>query len=78
MEQLPDWERLLAAERHIQQIVPGAVLVGATAAAIHAGHRVSMDGDHVLADLHDEVLAALEAAAGWRTERLQRPGLILA
>jgi hypothetical protein len=80
MERLPEWERLLAAERHLQQIVPGAVLVGGTAAAIHAGHRVSMDGDHVLADLrerYDEVLAALEAAAGWRTERLQRPVLIL-
>jgi hypothetical protein len=80
MEQLPEWERLLAAERHVQQILPGAVLVGGTAAAIHAGHRVSVDGDHVLADLrerYDEVLAALEAAAGWRTERLQRPVLIL-
>jgi hypothetical protein len=79
VEQLPEWERLLAAERHVQQLVPGAVLVGGTAAAIHAGHRVSMDGDHVLADLRerfDEVLAALEAAAGWRTERLQRPVLI--
>jgi len=77
-EQLPDWERLLAAERHLQKLVPGSVLVGGTAAAIHARHRVSPDGDHVLDDLRsrfDEVLAALEAAAGWRTER--RPVLIL-
>lgn len=75
-----DWERLLAAERHLQHLVPGAVLVGGTAAAIHAGHRVSMDGDHVIEDLRerfDEVLAALEAAAGWQTERVQRPVLIL-
>ena len=60
-EQLPDWERLLAAERHLQRLV-------------------SMDGDHVLEDLRprfDEVLAALEEAAGWRTERIQRPVLIL-
>lgn len=79
-EGLPDWERLLAAERHLQHLVPGAVLVGGTAAAIHAGHRLSMDGDHVLEDLRDrfdEVLAALEAAAGWRTERIQRPVLVL-
>src|SRR2546428_13154354 len=79
-EQLPDWERLLAAERHLQDLVPGSVLVGGTAAAIHARHRVSLDGDHVLEDLRsrfDDVLAALEAAAGWRTERVQRPGLIL-
>jgi hypothetical protein len=77
---LPDWEKLLAAERHIQALVPGAVLVGGTAAAIHAGHRVSLDGDHVLADLRDrfdEVVGQLESAAGWQTERLQRPVLIL-
>jgi len=79
-EQLPDWERLLAAERHLQKLVPGSVLVGGTAAAIHARHRVSLDGDHVLEDLRsrfDDVLAGLEAAAGWRTERVQRPVLIL-
>ena len=73
-EQLPDWEHLLAAERHLQQLVPGSVLVGGTAAAIHAGHRVSLDGGHVLEDLRsrfDEV----QAAAGWRTE--PRPVLIL-
>ena len=79
-EPLPDWERLLAAERHLQHLLPGAVLVGGTAAAIHAKHRVSMDGDHVLDDLRDrfdDVLATLEAAAGWQTERVQRPVLIL-
>jgi hypothetical protein len=39
-----------------------------------------MDGDHVLEDLHDrfdEVLATLEAVAGWQTARVQRPVLIL-
>ena len=80
MEELPDWERLLAAERHLQYLIPGAVLVGGTAAAIHAKHRVSMDGDHVLEDLRDrfdEVLATLEAAAGWETQRVQRPVIIL-
>ena len=79
-EQLPEWERLLAAERHLQHLVPGAVLVGGTAAALHARHRISMDADHVLEDLRDrfdEILTALEAAAGWQTERIQRPVLIL-
>lgn len=73
-ENLPDWERLLAAERHVQHLVPGTVLVGGTAAALHAAHRRSMDGDHVLEDLRarfDEV------AAGWQTARVQRPVLIL-
>jgi hypothetical protein len=47
-----DWERLLAAERHLQALVPGSVLVGGSAAALHAGHRVSMDGERF-----DDVLA---------------------
>jgi hypothetical protein len=77
---LPDWEKLLAAERHLQLLVPGAVLVGGTAAALHVGHRKSHDGDHVVTDLRDrfdEVLAALESAAGWQTNRVKRPVLIL-
>ncbi len=56
IEELPDWERLLAAERHLQYLVPGTVLVGGTAAALHARHRVSVDGDHVLSDLREPVL----------------------
>ncbi len=80
LESLPDWERLLAAERHLQRLVPGSVLVGGTAAALHAGHRRSHDADHVLEDLRerfDQVLADLERAAGWHTERVARPVMIL-
>lgn len=76
----PEWERLLAAERHLQALLPGAVLVGGTAAALHAGHRHSFDGDHVLTDLRehfDGVLASLEAVAGWTSARVLRPVLIL-
>ncbi len=54
-------------QRHLQALVRGAVFVGGTAAALHAGHRRSLDGDHVLDDLRprfEEVLATLEAAAG--------------
>ena len=56
------------------------MLVGGTAAALHARHRLSVDGDHVLSDLRErfaEVLATLEAVAGWPTERVQPPALIL-
>ncbi len=79
-EEHPAWERLLSAERHLQTLVPGAVLVGGTGAALHARHRLSLDGDHVLEDLRerfDEVLESLEAAAGWQTDRIRRPVLIL-
>ena len=80
LQELPEWERLLAAERHLQRLVPGSVLVGGTATALHASHRRSFDGDHVVADPRerfDEVLAALEAAAGWQTDRVKRPVVIL-
>jgi hypothetical protein len=56
------------------------VLVGGTAAALHVGHRLSTDADHVLVDLRDRfdaVLAQLESVAGWRTARVNRPVLIL-
>jgi hypothetical protein len=77
---LPEWEQLLAAAAHLQQILPDATLVGGTAAAIYAKHRVSYDADHVLLDLKtrfDEVLGQLESVAGWRTARVNRPVLIL-
>ncbi len=76
----PEWEHVLSAAAHLQVILPGTTLVGGTAAAIFAGHRVSHDADHVLSDLRDrfdEVLAQLESIAGWRTARVKRPVLIL-
>lgn len=77
---LPEWERVLSAAAHLQRIIPDAVLVGGTAAAVYARHRLSTDADHVLADLRqrfDQVLADLEAVAGWKTARVRRPVQIL-
>ena len=77
---LPEWEALLASAAHLQRIVPEAVLVGGTAAASFAHHRVSVDHDHTLTDLRsrfDEILAILESVAGWKTARVRRPVLIL-
>jgi hypothetical protein len=77
---LPEWEQLLSAAAHLQEILPDATLVGGTAVAIFAQHRLSRDADHVLPDLRhrfDEVLAELESVAGWRTARVKRPVLIL-
>lgn len=76
----PEWERVLASAAHLQRILPGAVLVGGTATAVYAQHRLSTDADHVLADLRtrfDQVLAELEAVAGWQTARVNRPVQIL-
>ena len=79
-ESLPEWEALLSSAAHLQRIVPEAVLVGGTAAASFAHHRVSLDHDHTLANLRerfDNVLAKLESVAGWKTARVKRPVLIL-
>lgn len=77
---LPDWERVLSSAARLQRILPEAVLVGGTASAVHAGHRLSVDAGHVLTDLRtrfDQVLAELESVAGWKTARVQRPVQIL-
>ena len=77
---MPEWEQVLSAAAHLQQLLPEAVLVGGTASAIHAEHRRSRDADHVLVELKnhfDEVLAQLESVAGWKTARIQRPVQIL-
>jgi hypothetical protein len=77
---LPPWEKVLAAGARLQEILPGAVLVGGTSASLHARHPLSRDADHVLKNLKtdfDKVLAQLESVAGWQTTRINRPVLIL-
>jgi hypothetical protein len=76
----PRWEDVLATSVRLQALLPDAVLVGDTAASLQAGHRVSLDDDHVLADLKerfDDVLEHLEQVDGWTTARVNRPVLIL-
>ncbi len=60
-------------------MVPGAVLVGGSAAALHAHHRESFGNDHVIADLDqrfDAILENLEALGDWSLIRAQ-PGKII-
>ena len=55
------------------------MLVGGSAAALHAHHRESLDHDHVVADLaerFDSILENLEALGEWSTARVQ-PGKII-
>jgi len=75
-----DWEKVLFAAAYLQKILPQAVLVGGSASALLARHRISLGADHVLTDLKqrfDQVLAQLESVAGWQTARVQRPIQIL-
>jgi Nucleotidyl transferase AbiEii toxin, Type IV TA system len=77
---LPEWEQVLSAAARLQRLLPEAVLVGGTAAAVHARHRLSRDADHVLRNLRerfDVIQGQLESVAGWKTARVQRPVQIL-
>lgn len=73
----PTLSLILRSAARLQEVVPDAVLVGGSAAALHAGHRDSLDHDHVLTDLVDRyeaVLEAVEATEGWATSvRASRP-----
>jgi hypothetical protein len=72
-------EDVLAKAAELQEAVPGAVLVGGSAAALHARHRESRDHDHVLsylAERFDSILENLEALGNWSMSRAQ-PGKII-
>ena len=46
-------DRVLRSAARLQELVPDAVLVGGSNAALYAHHRESLDHDHVLIDLAD-------------------------
>jgi hypothetical protein len=76
----PELLAVLESASRLQQMVPDAVLVGGSVAALYAGHRDSYDHDHVLADLRerfDVVLEALESEGEWVTNRVVPGKLIL-
>jgi hypothetical protein len=75
----PQFIALLESAAHLQRLVPGAVLVGGSAAILYADHRESRDHDHVVADLADRfemVLEAVEEDEGWATNRVT-PGKVI-
>lgn len=71
---------MLESAARLQELVPDAVLVGGSAAALYAGHRDSLDHDHAVADLRDrfeQVLEAIESEGEWVTNRIVAGKLIL-
>jgi hypothetical protein len=75
----PSLEDVLEKAVQLQELVPGAVLVGGSAAALYARHRVSLDHDHVIGDLAERfetILQNLEALGDWSTAKAQ-PGKII-
>jgi len=76
----PNLEEVLESASRLQELVPDAVLVGGSAAAYYARHRLSYDHDHVIGDLEDRydmVLDALESEGEWVTNRLNYGKIIL-
>lgn len=75
-----DLAAVLRSAARLQELVPDAVLVGGSAAALYAGHRDSFDHDHVVADLRerfDVILEAIESEGDWVTNRVVPGKLIL-
>lgn len=77
----PTLRAVIESAARLQQVVPDAVLVGGSAAALYAAHRESFDHDHVLADLstrYEQILEAVESTDGWVTSvRASRPPFTL-
>ena len=74
-------KQVLRSAARLQELVPDAVLVGGSAAALYAHHRESFDHDHVLTDLaerYEQVLDAVEASDGWATSvRASKPPMTI-
>ena len=81
MTHSPEFDVVVRSAAKLQELVPDMVLVGGSAAALHAEHRVSLDHDHVLHDLAERyaaVVDAVESSAGWATSvRASHPPMTL-
>src|SRR5260370_4675535 len=76
-EASPELLAVLESASRLQQMVPDAVLVGGSAAALYAGHRDSYDHDHAdLRERFDVVLEALQSAGEWVTNPVV-PGKVI-
>lgn len=70
---------LLDAAAKLNKIFPDVVLVGGTAAAIHARHRLSTDADFILPDLSnnfDTVFTTMDNLSEWELART-RPSVVI-
>ena len=73
-------EKVLLQAARLQKLVPDAILVGGSAVFVYAGHRYSLDHDHIVADLEerfDLILESLEREGDWVTNRVVYGKIIL-
>ena len=78
----PSFEQVVSEGAELQHLFAGepVIAVGGTAAALHCGHRHSLDVDCVTPRLRDDYqghLDRLESWGGWKTNRRNPPVLIL-
>jgi hypothetical protein len=79
-EALLQIDDLLEAAAKLNRELPDAVLVGGTAVAVYARHRLSTDTDYVMGDLSkrfDEVFGKIEATETWKRARVAPPVMIM-
>jgi hypothetical protein len=77
-----EFDRIVHEARALQEHMPWLefVVVGGTAASLHAAHRYSLDPDEVSVNLSDNYEVALGEVVrweGWQTNRTSRPYVIL-
>lgn len=80
VEALKQIDELLDAAAKLNKELPDAVLVGGTAVAVYARHRLSTDTDYVMSDLSkrfDEVFGKMESSEDWETARRTAPVMIM-
>jgi hypothetical protein len=74
-EEQEEWNEVIRAGVVAQQLIEGSIMVGGTAAALYAGHRLSRDTDHLLSSLRenfDSVLEKLNEFDEWKLARTQK------
>jgi hypothetical protein len=72
--------KVIGSAAKLQSLVPGAILVGGSVASVHAGHRYSIDHDHVVSDLDQRFNIIFDAVAsdeGWSTFQAVQDKIIL-
>jgi hypothetical protein len=79
---VPDFDAVVEQGNALQERLDdgGLVAVGGTAAALHCGHRFSLDVDFVtpqMRERYEGFLERLETWPGWQTNRRTAPVLIL-
>lgn len=76
-----DLQQVLLSASELQDVLPHAVLVGGSVAALYAGHRASYDHDHVMGDLkerYEEVRAAMASLPEWdESTRATKPPMTI-